>query len=78
MLEAGTTTCEVKTGYGLDFDSELRMLSAILELKHSCASFIDIVPTFMPAHAIPPGEDRAALYWSLDFRHATSGIVYGD
>lgn len=58
MLEAGTTTCEVKTGYGLDIDSELRMLAAILELKHSCASFIDIVPTFMPAHAIPPGEDR--------------------
>ncbi len=56
MLEAGTTTCEVKTGYGLDIDSELRMLEAILELqKHSV---MDIVPTFMPAHAVPPGENR--------------------
>lgn len=58
MLEAGTTTCEVKTGYGLDKDSELNMFEAILELKRSCASKIDIVPTFMPAHAVPPGSDR--------------------
>ncbi len=58
MLEAGTTTCEVKTGYGLDIDSELRMFEAILELQKQ--SVMDIVPTFMPAHAIPPGEDREA------------------
>jgi len=56
MLEAGTTTCEIKTGYGLDSDSEMRMLEAILTLKSS--STLDIVPTFMPAHAIPPGEER--------------------
>jgi imidazolonepropionase len=58
MLEAGTTTCEVKTGYGLDKASELNMFEAILELKRSCANKIDIVPTFMPAHAVPPGSDR--------------------
>lgn len=56
MLEAGTTTCEVKTGYGLDKDSELRMLEAIYVLRNEQP--IDLVPTFMPAHAFPPGIDR--------------------
>lgn len=77
MLEAGTTTCEVKTGYGLDIDSELRMLASILELKHSCASFMDIVPTFMPAHAIPPGETREHYVGHLisDMLPAASSMV---
>jgi imidazolonepropionase len=51
MLAAGTTTAEVKTGYGLDVDSELKMLRALRTL---CASHpIDVVPTFMGAHEIP-------------------------
>ncbi len=57
MLEAGTTTCEVKTGYGLDKESELRMLEAIYILRREQP--IELVPTFMPAHAFPPGVDRA-------------------
>jgi len=58
MLAAGTTTCEVKTGYGLDFDSELRMLEAISVLSREQP--VDLVPTFMAAHAFPPGVDRDA------------------
>jgi imidazolonepropionase len=52
MLACGTTTAEIKTGYGLDTDSELKMLRVIEELdkKHP----IDIVPTFLAAHAVPP------------------------
>jgi imidazolonepropionase len=57
MLHAGTTTCEVKTGYGLDLESELKMLEAVLQLAGRQP--VDIVPTFMPAHAIPPGADRS-------------------
>lgn len=51
MLTYGTTTAEVKTGYGLDLDSELKMLDAIrlLDEEHP----IDLVPTFMAAHAVP-------------------------
>ena len=51
MLACGTTTCEIKTGYGLDLETELNMLGAIAELasKHD----IEIVPTFLAAHAIP-------------------------
>ena len=51
MLACGTTTCEIKTGYGLDTESELKMLRVIEELdkRHS----VDIVPTFLAAHAVP-------------------------
>jgi imidazolonepropionase len=56
MLEHGTTSCEVKTGYGLDRTSELNMLEAIFELNNMQP--IELVPTFMPAHAVPPGAQR--------------------
>lgn len=52
MLECGTTTCEIKTGYGLDTETELKMLEAIAELDRIHP--IDVVPTFLAAHAIPP------------------------
>lgn len=52
MLAAGTTTAEVKTGYGLDTDTELRLLEAIASLDRK--SPVGLVPTFMGAHAIPP------------------------
>ena len=51
MLACGTTTAEVKSGYGLDVDSELRMLRAIRRLNGEQP--IDLVPTFMGAHEIP-------------------------
>jgi imidazolonepropionase len=56
MLACGTTTCEIKTGYGLDTDTELKMLAAIAELDKPHP--ISIVPTFLAAHAVPP-EFRA-------------------
>ncbi len=51
MLAFGTTTVEVKTGYGLETAAELRLLDAIdrLDGEHS----VDLVPTFLGAHAIP-------------------------
>jgi len=52
MLGCGTTTCEIKTGYGLDTKTELKMLEVIDQLDKRHA--IDIVPTFLAAHAIPP------------------------
>lgn len=58
MLAHGTTTCEVKTGYGLTLESELRMLQAIMQLGQDQP--VELVPTFMPAHAFPPGMDRPA------------------
>jgi len=51
MLAHGTTTAEAKTGYGSELTAELKMLDAIaqLEAEHP----IDLVPTFLGAHAIP-------------------------
>jgi imidazolonepropionase len=52
MLRHGTTTVEIKSGYGLDLDTEVKMLEAINELKQE--EMITIVPTFIGAHAVPP------------------------
>lgn len=52
MMKLGTTSVEIKSGYGLDVDSEIRMLEAIKELRDE--EMITVVPTFMGAHAIPP------------------------
>lgn len=52
MVECGTTTCEVKTGYGLDTETELKMLEVIEALDRDYP--IEIVPTFLAAHAVPP------------------------
>ena len=52
MLACGATTVEIKTGYGLDTETEIKMLAVIEELDKTHA--IDIVPTFLAAHAVPP------------------------
>lgn len=56
MLASGTTTAEVKTGYGLSSESELNMLEAVFRLRALQA--IELIPTFMPAHAFPPDLER--------------------
>lgn len=50
-LAQGTTTVEVKSGYGLETGTELRMLAAIARLGRETP--LDVVPTFMGAHAVP-------------------------
>ncbi len=55
MLAHGTTTAEVKTGYGLDTETELRMLDAV---EAAAADHpVDVVATFLGAHAVPGGTD---------------------
>jgi imidazolonepropionase len=57
----GTTTLEVKTGYGLDVEQELRLLEAIGRLRDS--SPLEIVPTLLAAHALPAAHaERPAAY----------------
>lgn len=51
MLAHGTTTVEIKTGYGLETATELRQLEAIAELQRQQPA--TLVPTFLGAHAIP-------------------------
>ncbi len=51
MLACGTTTCEVKSGYGLSVESELKMLRAVARLAGEHP--VGIVPTFLGAHEVP-------------------------
>ena len=51
MLACGTTTAEVKSGYGLDVESEMKQLRAIRQLASTQP--LDLAPTFMGAHEIP-------------------------
>lgn len=63
MFRHGTTTAEVKTGYGLELESELRMLQAIVELNEEGPW--DLAATFLGAHAVPPEyEGRTDDYTS--------------
>lgn len=52
MLSFGITTCEAKSGYGLDMENEIKMLEVIKALGENHPA--DVVSTFMGAHAIPP------------------------
>jgi imidazolonepropionase len=64
MLAHGTTTVEVKTGYGLTVEDELRLLDAIaiLDADHPIA----LVPTFLGAHAVPAEfKDDSEAYVDL-------------
>jgi imidazolonepropionase len=57
MLNAGTTTFEAKSGYGLDLETELASLRAIRQVGG--------IPTWLGAHAVPPEFEDADTY--LDF-----------
>lgn len=62
MLRAGTTTAEVKSGYGLSTRDELKILGAIRRL--GALQPIELVPTFLGAHELP-----------LEFREQRSSYV---
>lgn len=64
MFNHGTTTAEVKTGYGLRTATELRMLQALIALDKEGP--LEIAPTFLGAHAIAPEyNDRPDEYTQL-------------
>jgi len=59
MLSYGTTSCEAKSGYGLDVETEIRILKVQKKLQESHP--MDLVSTFLGAHAVP-ADQRAAEY----------------
>jgi imidazolonepropionase len=64
MLASGTTTCEAKSGYGLDTETEIRMLEVIRTL--AATQPVELVATFMGAHEVPPDyRGRQADYVRL-------------
>jgi len=56
LLKNGTTTVEIKSGYGLNYVTEKKILEIINELNEE--HVMDIIPTFLGAHTIPKGVDR--------------------
>lgn len=52
FLQHGVTTIEGKSGYGMDLETELKQLRVMKKLQKEHQ--IDLVPTFMGAHAVPP------------------------
>ncbi|MBI3159500.1 MAG: imidazolonepropionase [Chloroflexi bacterium] len=61
MLQHGTTTVEAKTGYGLDQETELKMLAVLLALAQEGPWELAI--TYLAAHAVPPEyENRSDEY----------------
>ncbi len=64
MFRHGTTTAEAKTGYGLEIKTELKLMAAILDLGEEGP--LELVPTFLGAHAIPPEfKDDPQAYTDL-------------
>lgn len=51
MLALGTTTCEAKSGYGLNLENECKQLRVVQRLNESQP--VELVSTFMAAHAVP-------------------------
>lgn len=65
MFAHGTTTVEVKSGYGLDFDTELKMLSVIKRLQEKYPD--TVVATFMGPHEIPQGyNEKTYIDFTVD------------
>ena len=65
MVRLGVTTVECKSGYGLDGETELRLLRVYRDLQEDGAA-VDIVPTFLGAHVVPPEyRERREAYLAL-------------
>jgi imidazolonepropionase len=58
LAAEGVTTVEVKSGYGLSIEHELRLLAVVDELRHALWAEVTVIPTLLAAHAVPPEGDR--------------------
>ena len=64
LMAEGVTTVEIKSGYGLDLETEIRMLRVARTLGQKYP--VTVVPTFLGAHALPPEyEGKSDQY--IDF-----------
>ena len=74
FVSFGTTTVEVKSGYGLRTADELKMLRAAAEAGR--AAGVDVVPTFLGAHAVPPEfQGRSDAYVDLIVNESLQAVA---
>ncbi len=59
FLKQGVTSLECKSGYGLDFENEIKQLEAIKRISESIPQ--RVVPTFLGAHAVPSMGEKAYI-----------------
>ena len=75
MFRHGTTTAEAKSGYGLELNAELAQLEVLLKLDEEGP--LEIAPTFLGAHAVPPEyAGRADDYTRLLCEHMLPGVKH--
>ncbi|HUF13138.1 MAG TPA: imidazolonepropionase [Longimicrobiales bacterium] len=76
ILRMGTTTLEVKSGYGLTVEDELKMLRVVRTLGGEGP--LDLVPTFMGAHEFPPDyRARRSGYVDLVVHEMIPAVAHG-
>lgn len=64
MSRMGVTTVEAKSGYGLDYATEMKQLEVVRDIHRNADCKVDIVSTFLGAHALPPeykGREEAYI-----------------
>lgn len=69
MSKMGVTTVEAKSGYGLDHDTEIKQLEVIKRLNSNPDKKVDVVSTYLGAHALPPefsGEHDRYIDWMIE------------
>jgi len=64
LLAHGVTTVEVKSGYGLSVEEEMRLLRVIREVARALAGEMTVVPTLLAAHAPPPEHAGDRKRWA--------------
>ncbi len=77
MMALGTTAFEIKSGYGLDYETEMKMLKVGHKLRKSLK--VPITLTYLGAHAVPPEMNKAAYLETIighlkEFRELADGI----
>lgn len=70
LMAEGVTTVEIKSGYGLQLESELKMLRVAREL--GAAERVEVVTTLLAAHAVPPDFAGGAEAYT---RHVANEII---
>lgn len=76
VMQQGVTTCEIKTGYGLNYDDEMKMLEAIRRAGKEVP--ITLVPTCLAAHTKPPEYRDNKEYLNYIVHRVLKTVVDGD
>ncbi|MEM0075084.1 MAG: imidazolonepropionase [Conexivisphaerales archaeon] len=76
LIRNGVTTMELKTGYGQDIASEIKLLKVAYEIAKK--SSIEIIPTFLGLHATPPEYESSSDYLSFVVKNMLPAIMQSE